>query len=401
MPPGARFRKLHMSRAWLGKDESRSIKNRTCRRGTRVKNYSARLLSGTFDAVADVFRANFEAGEELGAGFAVWLEGEIVAEMYGGWADRERSRPFDDKTLTPVYSVTKGVSALILAEAVSGLDGGYESPVAAIWPEFAAAGKEAVTIGQLASHQAGLPGFADPVDPEIWMHPAECAQALAELAPLWPPGSAHGYHPLSWGYLVGEIVQRITGQSLGTRLRERLCKPEGIDFWIGLPEREHARCAGIKRPGAMPDFGEINAATRAAFLEKWSAPKRGGADWRRIEIPSANGHGTARALAELFSHYTGRPSPIPVTADLIASRTRGQDLVLPMETSFAAGIMLNSHGLFGPNSKTLGHSGWGGAMAIADPDLGLSCAYIMNKQSPILVGDPRAVRLVEAVYSCL
>lgn len=366
-----------------------------------MENYSASLLSNKFDRVADVFKAHFAAGEELGAGFAVWLDGEIVAEMYGGWADRDCSRPFDEETLTPVYSVTKGISALILAEAVSVLDVGYETWVASLWPEFGVSGKETVTIGQLASHQAGLPGFADPVDPEIWMHPAECAKALAALAPLWPPGSAHGYHPLSWGYLVGEIVQRITGQSLGTRLREMLCEPVGIDFWIGLPESEHARCAEIKRPGSMPDFGQINAATRAAFLEKWSAPRRGGAEWRQIEIPSANGHGTARALAELFSLYTGRPSPIPVTSELTASRTFGQDLVLPMVTSFGAGIMLNSHGLFGPNPKTLGHSGWGGAMAIADPDSGLSCAYVMNKQSAILVGDPRATSLVEAAYACL
>ncbi len=366
-----------------------------------IDHYSASIDAPRFEPVAEVFEENFNNNGELGAGFAVWLEGELIVDLTAGWADRDKTRAFDAQTLTPVYSVTKGVSALVLAEAVSGLEEGYETPVSEIWPEFGVAGKAAITIGELVSHQAGLPGFAEEIDPEIWLDPPACAAALATLAPMWTPGSAHGYHPLSWGYLVGEIVSRLTGQTLGHRLRDLITGPEEIDFWIGLPDSEHARCAEIMRPRQMSDFGEINAATRAAFLAKWSAPKRGGALWRRIEIPSANGHGTARSLAQCFSLYAGRKSNIPVTAALTDARISGQDLVLPLETSFGAGIMLNSHGLFGPNPNTLGHSGWGGAMAIADPDKRLACAYVMNRQSPVLVGDPRAVRLVEAVYQCL
>ena len=251
------------------------------------------------------------------------------------------------------------------------------------------------------------------IDPDLWLDPPACAAALAEETPIWPPGTAHGYHPLSWGYLVGEIARRLspTGESLGKRLARTMTNTDRsgdmapVDFWIGLPASEHSRCADIARPKKLPDLGEINDATRAAFLTPWSAAKRGGAIWREIEIPSANGHGTAKSVAQLYAAWANEGAQgnnlVTLTPDMTRVRTSGPDLVLPMETRFAAGIMLNSHGLFGPNANTLGHSGWGGSMAIADPDRQLTCAYVMNQQSSILVGDPRAVRLVNAVYECL
>ncbi|WP_291200572.1 serine hydrolase domain-containing protein [Hyphomonas sp.] len=361
-----------------------------------------------FEAVEEVFAANFARGEEQGAGFAVLLDGEVIIDLHGGWADRGGMKPWDARTLVPVYSTTKGIAALILAMAVEGLPGGYETPVAEVWPEFVAAGKEAITIGEVASHQAGLPGFIDPIDPALWLDPPACAAALAELAPMWPPGTAHGYHPLTWGYLVGEIVARITGRTLGTILREDITAPLGIDFRIGLPATEHDRVAEILRPKALADLGEITPPRRAAFLTKWSAPDRGGAIWREIEIPSANGHGTASAVATLYHAYahTGliggkrliRPASF---AALTSPRTDGPDLVLPMVTRFGAGIMHNNLEAFGPFTDGLGHCGWGGSLAIASPSRGLTCAYVMNRQSNSLVGDPRAVRLVESVAACL
>ena len=354
-----------------------------------------------FEQVQTVFEANFASNEELGAGFVVIVGDKLVVDLQGGWADRKKTKPWDTRTLVPVYSTTKGAAALVLATLVETLSAGYETSVAEIWPEFAANGKEAVTIGQLASHQAGLPGFPEEIDPELWLDPPACAAALAELAPLWSPGSAHGYHPLSWGYLVGEIARRISGETLGTTLKTLF--PD-TDFHIGLPASQHDRCAEIQRPRALAELGEINEATKAAFIHKWSAPNRGGAIWREIEIPSANGHGTAESVARIYHIYArdGGGLMRPETFDaLIKPRTHGQDLVLPMITSFGAGIMHNTHGLFGPNPHTVGHSGWGGSMAIADADNKLTCAYVMNRQSNILVGDPRAVRLVEAVYDCL
>lgn len=368
-----------------------------------------------FETVADVFAQNFMNDGELGAGFSVYRDGECCVDLIGGWADRKRSTPWTPETLVPVYSTTKGIAALVLGGLLQeNTADGYETPVSAIWPEFSAKGKDAITIGQIVSHQAGLPGFVAKIDPDLWLDPPACATALAREAPLWTPGTAHGYHPLTWGYLVGEICRRLdpAGRTLGETLSATITHthsnaPEQdiIDFWIGLPESEHHRCADIQRPKALPNLGEINPATRTAFLEKWSAPNRGGAIWREIEIPSANGHGTAKSVAQLYGAYANEgaigKSQVTLTNDMIRPRTHGQDLVLPFETSFAAGIMLNSHGLFGPNPTTLGHSGWGGSMAIADSDIGLSCGYVMNKQSNVLVGDPRAVRLVNAVYDCL
>jgi len=363
-----------------------------------------------FEAVRAAFEANFAEGKELGAGFAAMLEGECVVDLWGGWADRAATRAWAADTIVPVFSTTKGVAALVVAHVIGQSGGavGYDTPVAAIWPGFAAAGKAAVTIGEALSHQAGLPGFAVEIDPALWLDPPALAARLADQAPMWPPGSAHGYHPLSWGYLAGEIVRRIDGRSLGTVLAEEICRPARLDFAIGLPEAEHARVAEIQRPKALPDMGPLNAAKRAAFLTKWAAPNRGGKVWKQIEIPSANGHGTAPAIAALYGVYAeggalaGRQVIAPEAfAALTASRTLGQDLVLPFVTEFAAGVMRNNLGLYGPNPNTLAHSGWGGSMALGDPDLRLSSAYVMNRQSNHLQGDPRARRLVEALYSCV
>jgi CubicO group peptidase (beta-lactamase class C family) len=361
-----------------------------------------------FEAVQDAFANNFARGEEQGAGFAVLKDGEVIIDLLGGWADRAGTSAWTTGTLVPVYSTTKGITALVLAMAVETLPAGYDTPVAEVWPEFGAAGKGAITIGEVASHQAGLPGFAEEIDPALWLDPPACAAALAALPPMWPPGTAHGYHPLSWGYLIGEIVRRLTGRTLGTLLREDITGPLGIDFHIGLPAKEHARVADILRPRSPAALGEITPPRRAAFLTRWSAPDRGGAVWREIEIPSANGHGTASAIATLYNAYasTGligarrlmRPGTFKA---LISARVDGPDLVLPMATRFGAGIMHNSYKTFGPFEDGLGHCGWGGSLAIASPSRRLTCAYVMNRQSNILVGDPRAVRLVEAVAGCL
>ena len=250
-----------------------------------------------FEAVRGVFEQNFADGEELGAGFAVIKDGQIVVNLIGGWADRKKETAWSDTTLVPVYSTTKGIAAIVLAHLVERLPGGFETPVADVWPEFSANGKGTITIAEVASHQAGLPGFPDEIDPELWLDPPACAAALADLAPMWSPGSAHGYHPLSWGYLVGEIARRISGETLGTTLKSLF---PNVDFMIGTPASEHDRCADIQRPRDLADLGEITPPRRAAFVSKWSAPNRGGAIWREIEIPSANGHGTALSVAQIY-----------------------------------------------------------------------------------------------------
>lgn len=366
-------------------------------------------VAAGFEPVREAFEANFAEHEEQGAGFALRIGGETVVNLWGGWADRAKERVWAEDTIVPIYSASKGISALVLAMAVEDLPAGYETPVADVWPEFAAEGKGEVTIGQMVSHQAGLPGFEKEIDPALWLDPPACAAALAALPPMWPPGSAHGYHPLTWGYLLGEVVKRITGRSVGTILKDDICGPEGIDFQIGLPEADEPRVGDMLRPRALAPLGDITPARRAAFVSKWSSPDRGGRTWREIEIPSANGHGTALGVASLYEAYArggvvGKDRSLMRRETLEAltrPRVDGTDLVLPMPTKFGAGIMINGHGNFGPNPETLGHSGWGGSMAIGDPARELAAAYIMNRQSSSLVGDPRAVRLVEAAYGCL
>jgi CubicO group peptidase (beta-lactamase class C family) len=368
------------------------------------------LCPDRFARVRDTFAANFEDGGELGARFALAVDGEIVVDLMGGHADRKREVVFGTDTLTPLFSTTKAVAALMVARLVDEGRLAYDQPVADVWPEFAQAGKAGVTVEQTLSHQAGLSGFLDETDPSIWFDwDATCAK-LAATAPIWPVGSASGYHPITFGYLAGEIFRRVDGRTMGTALREDIAGPLGLDLWIGLPDSEHDRCAELMRPSALPKFGAMNDAVKAAFLTPWAAPGgRGTADWRRVEIPSANGHATAPALARLMGAMAtggtlnGRSLITPAGIKAAsAERIVGQDLVLPFVISWGAGFMRNTPNMFyGPNPDAFGHSGWGGSCAFADPAMGVSGAYVMNKQGSALIGDERAVRLIEAAYASL
>ncbi|MBB3890655.1 CubicO group peptidase (beta-lactamase class C family) [Phenylobacterium haematophilum] len=368
------------------------------------------LCPERFSGVRAAFEDNFAAGQELGARFSLVERGELVVDLWAGFADRQRAKPFDERTLTPVFSTTKAIAALLIARLVDAGKLDYAQRVADVWPEFAQAGKAAITIEQVMSHQEGLSGFPDEMEPSLWFDwDAVCAK-LAAMAPLWPPGTASGYHPITFGYLAGEIFRRVDGRTMGTALREDLARPFGLDLWIGLPDAEHGRVADLQRPNGLPNFGEINAATKAAFLTPWSSPAgRGQAEWRRIEIPSANGHATAPALARLIGALAndgwldGETILSPaLIAEASRERIHGQDLVLPFVMSWGAGFMRNSAvKVWGPGEQTFGHSGWGGSCAFADPETGLAGAYVMNKQSTDLIGDARAKRLIEAAYAAL
>jgi CubicO group peptidase (beta-lactamase class C family) len=307
-----------------------------------------------------------------------------------------------------VHSTTKPIAALIVAMLQDAHRLDLEAPIAEVWPEFSVHGKHRVTIAQALAHQAGVPGFPDPIDPALWLNHAGLAAALAALPPMWNPGTASGYHPITWGYIAGEITRRVAGRTLGTILREDICAPNGIDFWIGLPDVEHARCAELVRPPRLPDFGEVTPIKRAAFLTKWAAPDPRTPAWRRAEIPSANGHGTALAVAQLYgalAHEGALRSGQLLSAEsfrtLTARRFLGEDLVLPFRLDWRAGIMGNSNRFYGPDPGALGHSGWGGSCGFADPARKLSVGYVMNRQSHHLIGDPRALALIDALYSCL
>ncbi len=363
-----------------------------------------------FEAVRAAFTANFEEGRELGARFALAVDGEIVVDLMGGFADRAMTRPFGPDTLTPVFSTTKAIASLMIARLVGQGRLAWRARVSDVWPAFGAAGKAALTVEQVLSHQAGLCGLEGPMTPADWFDWDGVCGRLAAMAPLWPPGSASGYHPVTFGYLAGEIFRRVDGRTLGTALREDIAAPFGLDLWIGLPDREHGRCAQVRRPPAMPALGEMTQARRQAFFTRWATP--GGVDEataRRFEIPSANGHATAPALARLMAilacdgELDGRSGLAPgLAAEAARERVAGRDLVLPYDISWGAGFIRNAGlWIYGPGRETFGHSGWGGSCAFADPERGVSGAYVMNRQSAELIADSRARRLIEAAYAAL
>ena len=365
-----------------------------------------------FAGVKDAFAANFsdapEGLNEQAARFSICIEGETVIDLWAGHADAGRTVPFTETTLTPVFSTGKAVMALLIATAVERGKLSYDEAVATLWPAFGQAGKAQVTVAQLMSHQAGLPGFAETVDPTLWFDREAVLARLAAQAPMWPPGTASGYHPITIGYLAGELFRLADGRSMGAALREDFAGPFGLDLWIGLPKAEHGRVASLRKPASAPDLGVIDAIKTSAFLDRGSAPGgRGSSDWRTMEVPSANLHGTALGLARIMGvlanhgRLDGRSILSPgVLAEMTRERIHGMDKVVPFDVSWAAGLMRNE-GLyiFGPNPTALGHCGWGGSCAFADADARISGAYVMTRQSPHLIGDPRARRLIDAVYA--
>jgi CubicO group peptidase (beta-lactamase class C family) len=362
-----------------------------------------------FEPVIDAFRANFAAGEELGAGFSAFHDGALVVDIWAGFADRDRVVPWTEGTLACVFSSGKAVIAALIAAAASRGNLAYDRPVADYWPEFAASGKDGVTIAMALSHQAGLCGFPDEMPPEEWLDWDKICARLAAQGPLWPPGSAAGYHPQTFGFIAGEILRRVEGRTIGALLRDDFAA-RGVDIHCGLGAAEIERAAEMTKPPRAPTHRRNSRYTEIAFLKPWSAPARvSRAAWMAAEIPASNMHATARGLAEAVHPLAngGRDAggarviePAALDAAL-RPRIAGPDLVLPFDVSWTAGLMRNFDGVFGPSWTALGHAGFGGSAAMIDPDRRLSAAYVMNKMSPALVGDRRAVRLFEALARCL
>jgi len=367
-----------------------------------------------FNAVKDAFAANFtdapEGLNELAARFSVTIDGEVAVDLWAGSADLAGTRPFAADTLVPVFSTGKAVMALMIARCVDRGLLSYEDRVADHWPAFGAAGKDQLTVGQLMSHQSGLPGFSEGVEPAIWFDRQAVLDKLAAQTPLWAPGAASGYHPITIGYLAGELFRIVDGRTMGTALREDFAQPFDLDLWIGLPEAEHGRVAQLRKPAAAPDLGAIDTIKKAAFLDRGSAPGgRGSTEWRVAGISAAKLHATAKDLARMMSVVaTGGAlnHRAVLSEETLAQATRerihGPDKVLPFDMSWAAGFTRNQGlNIFGPNPEAVGHCGWGGSMAFADQAARVSAAYVMTRQSPHLIGDPRALRLIEALYAAL
>ncbi len=371
-----------------------------------------------FERVRATFEKSFETGE-VGAAVAVTLGGELVVDLHGGFADAERTRPWQRDTIANTYSTTKGMTAICANRLIDAGKLDVDAPVARYWPEFAQAGKANMPVRYLLNHKAGLAGVRKPLaQGDLYAWDTMCA-ALAETEPWWEPGTQHGYHALTFGHLVGEVIRRVDGRSVGNYFREELAQPLGLDFRIGTPASEHARIAEII-PAPAPANGapdtfqrfaqDPNSVTFAAFNNPTNRRNAVNTkEWREAEIPAANGHGDARSLARIYGALAGdgRLDGVRVLSPAAILRARkeeslGKDSVLGFPTRFGLGFMLRHQFLpLGPNPNSFGHPGAGGSIAFADPDRGLGIGYVMNQMQEGLAGDPRGWKLIDAVYKSL
>jgi CubicO group peptidase (beta-lactamase class C family) len=365
-----------------------------------------------YAAVREAFRKNFEQGLELGASFSAVVGGETVVDLWAG--DRnERGEAWEEDTIVNVYSTTKAMAALSTLMLVDREELDLDAPVASVWPEFGAAGKDRVLVRQLLSHTSGVAGWEKQIRVEDLYDWEYSTGLLAEQAPMWEPGARSGYHALSHGHLLGEVVRRVSGRSLGTFFREEVAEPLEADFHIGLPEEHEPRVGELVAP---PD-STLNAAARAegsVAAKVLGNPAMRGSDantraWRAAEIPAANGTGNARAVARIVGALAdgGRGGDTRLLsedtlAQVVEEQSYGTDLVLGLPIRFGLGFGLTSKELpIGPNPRTFFWGGWGGSLVVVDPDAGLGFSYVMNKMGSGTMGDTRGFAIALALYASL
>ena len=372
----------------------------------------AGICDPKFAEVRDILSASIDSGDDVGASFAVTIGGEMVVDLWGGHLDEAASAPWQEDTLVNVYSTTKTMSflcALVLADRDQ-LD--FERNVADYWPEFAQNGKEQVKVWHLMSHAAGLSGMDQMMSPDDMYDWDKIVALLAAQAPWWEPGSAPGYHAITQGYLIGEVVRRITGKSLGTYFREEIAGPLGADFFIGVPANEFHRISRLIPfgQGGAPDGGDANSIPARTFRSPFAGVEHSWTDgWRQAEIPAANGHGNARSVAKLQAPLACKGSAFGVdlmsaetATSVMKPRVSGTDLVLGVPISYGLGFGLMSELLpLSPNKNACFWGGWGGSNILVDQDAQMSVAFVMNKMHDGVLGDPRSLRLLQAIYRAL
>ncbi len=377
-------------------------------------------LDGTcdprFEPVREAFAENFETRGEIGASFSLYLNGRSVVDLWGGWQDEERRRPWRRDTLVNVFSVGKAVAAVCVARLVGERRLGYDDLVVEVWPEFAAAGKQAITVRQLLSHQAGLPAVRAPLPAGSVFDREAMVAALVAQEPWWEPGTAHGYHVNTFGVLVGELVRRVTGASLGAMVRREIAGPLGADLWIGVPEAELWRVADFIGHTQSPTVAPagLTDAQRMELHAYFNPPEFSGTGvvnttrWRTAELPSTNGHATADGIGRFYRALVagGRHRAVDVVdaqalADATTEQVYGEDLVLHRPSRFGIGFQLTQpERRLGPNPRAFGHFGAGGSLGFCDPDAGLAFGYAINAIGPRWQ-NPRNRALIDACYQCL
>lgn len=372
-----------------------------------------------FEPVRDAFAALFENPNERGAALCIQVGGETVVDLWAGTTDRAGTEAWHSDTILNLFSCTKTFTAVAALQLVAEGKLELDAPVAKVWPEFAAAGKEGVTLRQLLSHVAGMSAIRQPLAPEALYDWTTMCDALAAETPLWVPGEAHGYAPITYGWLIGELLRRADGRSPGRSIVARTVEPLGLDFHVGLAESEFARVAEISRgKGDMGDadaqrllkvmLGEPAAPSSLAFANPPSVmTSTNKPEWRRMEQPAANGHGNARSLAGFYSGLlAGRLLDDALLAEMTREHAAGADRILLAETRFGLGCMLDqpdgaAGGTFGMGPRAFGHPGAGGSLGFADPERELAFGFVTNTLGPYVLMDPRAQRLARCAAACL
>lgn len=377
-----------------------------------------------FGEAIKVFRENFRSRNELGAAVCVFVDGRRVVDLWGGHQDAGRTRPWQRDTLVNIYSVGKGVASMLVLSLIERGELALDRPLASVWPEIATAGKERITLRMLLAHRGGLPGVRRPLPPEALWDWSTMSSALAAQEPFWEPGSAHGYHVNTHGFLIGEPVVRRLGLPFGSVLRERLGGPLGADYHVGLPAREHARVAPIAesatgpitdaRAGVREHLATGDAATDEMLASVYFNPLGisgfgvvNRPEWRSTQIPSTNAHATARAVAELYDVFMRRDAADGgivgpgLRAEATSIQSDGTDRVLGKPSRFGLGFQLSRPGRrIGGGDAAYGHFGYGGSLGFADPQARVAFAYLTNRPGKRFENE-RADAVISAVYGAL
>ena len=378
-----------------------------------------------FEPVRDAFAENFEKHGDVGAAFAAYKDGRPVVDLWGGVADRSTGRPWHEDTTVMVFSTTKGATALcanILAERGE-LD--VDAPVVEYWPEFGKEDKEEIPVRWLLCHKAGLPFVEAHITRQEALAWDPVVDALAAQRPVWEPGTRHGYHAVTYGWLVGEVIRRVSGKSVGSFLQDEVAQPLGLDFWIGLPTEhldrvapligmdipDHPNVKEILEQFLGPDslLGKALLAPSGAFMPSGALTDISGWNEPEVlagEVPAANGVTDARSLARMYAATIGEVDGIRLLGPdqmeaASTNQTEGADKVLFFESKFGLGFMLST--AFTPygGPAGFGHAGAGGSTAFADPHAGVAVGYVMNAMQGNIVGDLRAVGPVRALYGVI
>jgi CubicO group peptidase (beta-lactamase class C family) len=383
-----------------------------------------------FEQVRDVFEDGFTTGSELGAAFAAYHRGELVVDLWGGVADEKTGRPWEEDTIVLVFSTTKGATSVCANKLAQEGRLDVDAPVARYWPEFGKNGKEDITVSHVLSHQAGLAWIDGVLTPEEALSWEPVIEALESQHPHWVPGSRHGYHATTFGWLVGEVVRRVAGCSVGTYFRREIADPLNLDFWVGLPEEQEPRVATIV--SMIPEGLSVDILANpgddetlklmAAFLgpdtplgKALFAPGGALTDqtiWnsramRAAEVPAANGVCDARSLARLYAACMGEIDGIRLLSAEQLRRattqlTQGPNVVLlDMDLQFGLGFMVKSSLIPIGGEGSFGHFGAGGSVGWADPEAELAFGYVMNRMNMGLTGDARSALLMDACYASL